>query len=115
MPQLSFEEFPQGRRTDPAGKKVWYTGDDSDFIAFDYQMLDDGRVVLHSALHSDTQGLCEDFLFEVVRRDSALHAARTMVWDAEDYLEEATGDMPASMTEQDFIDHLKQALNAGLH
>ena len=113
--QQNQAETRQERNTDPAGRRVWFTGDDADYIAFDYVILLDGRVVLHSALHSDTLKLYEDFLYEVVDRHEAVDCACSMVTDAEEYLEEATGFWPNIESEQDFVGHLNQALGAGLH
>jgi len=114
MEQMHLQRFQQGAERG-VGKTDWFVGDEFDFVTFDSAVLADGRVSLRSVLFSDTLRLSETFLYEVVGRHEALDCASCMVMDAEQYLEEVTGHETDVGTGEDFIDHLQQAMGAGLH
>ncbi|HYW88884.1 MAG TPA: hypothetical protein VFB50_14005 [Chloroflexota bacterium] len=67
------------RPTDPYGHLTWTIGNADDFHCFDVEMLDDGRIVLHSVVNSETGSFIQDARYEVVRPEYAEKLAREML------------------------------------
>jgi hypothetical protein len=57
--------------TSPYGALEYAIGSGDDFVCFDYAILDNGLVALHSVLNSETDGFIQDGQYVVVALDQA--------------------------------------------
>jgi len=94
---------------------AFYVGSSLQFIAFDYLIIDEERVALHSELHDPDTDTHEDFIYEVAERHEALTALRDMLEDALEYLEEQGYVIDYNLTPNLLIARMTQELGAGLH
>jgi hypothetical protein len=104
----------QGKTTDPLKSGGWWLGNKLDYIGFDYMLLPNGEVALHSALSFSTDNKEEDFLYEVWPRDEAYASLKSMVEDACDYMAEC-GKTIAQVNIESMFEKMRQELTVGLH
>jgi hypothetical protein len=70
--------------TNPYGCLQWAIGNGDDFTCFDYAMLPDGRVILHSTFNTETGSYIGDCNYDVVDALDAPAMALDMVGDGID-------------------------------
>ncbi len=94
-----------GLTTQPTRSQFW-CGDNNFRIGFDFLVLDDGKVALHSFYGNVDDQVAEDFLYEVVESNIALASAVEMVNIALSFLLEE-GAVGVESNLDTFIDALK--------
>jgi hypothetical protein len=77
-----------GSTTNPMRTPFWI-GDDNQRVSFDFLLLDDGNVALHSMYGNIALQLGETFLYEIHSKDDVVAAAISLLADASRYLAEA--------------------------
>lgn len=68
--------------TDPYGHLNWTIGNTDDFYCFDYCILPDGRVILHSVINSETGSFIQDGEYWIGAANEAEDKAWSMLDDA---------------------------------
>lgn len=104
-----------GRTTNPWAALAAYVGSDRGKVAFDYLMLPDGRVVLHSAFVDPGRGTAEDYIYEVVQRREAVQVAEDLINDAAQFLQAEGYPMDWNGGAVDLLRRLAQEVSTGLH
>lgn len=100
-----------GSTTEPTKSNFWL-GDSNYRIAFDFLVLDDGKVALDSFYGNIKGSRAETFLYEVVTARQAVEAASTLTQDAEKFLKEEGCEDLTGNAEQ-FIEQLVIQLELG--
>lgn len=72
---FEWEDLP----TDPYEHITWAVGSDDDFICFDHGVADDGRVVIHAVINSETAHYIESFAMTWCPPEQAVRAAQGIV------------------------------------
>jgi len=93
----------------------WRVGNEANHIWFDFLVLPDGQVTVDSYLVFSDQQVDETFLYEIVDRSEAMHAASTLVEDAVKYLEEGDAGELTWRTCPEFLAKLEAELQAQVH
>lgn len=106
-------EMADGRTTE-VEQAQYYVGNGGTHISFTNLILEDGRVVLHSAIYHGDE-LVEDFLYEVAERHEAVEGAQTMVEDALDHLESLGVTHDGGGHAADWVSRLRAELVNRLH
>jgi hypothetical protein len=78
--------------TNPYGALHWGLGNGDDFHCFDYNGLDDGRIILHAACNSETGSFIMGAGYEVVAADEAIDIAMGMTDMAVEWLYDGGGE-----------------------
>ena len=99
--------------TDPYGSLSYVCGDDEDFYCFEYAIIDNDLVLLHSVINSETGGFLMRNHYMLVTTSSAVPSAVGMFAQADVWYhldrEEGSGEFTNSVLQ--FVEDLKGDLN----
>jgi len=113
--------------TDPYGILSYIIGSNKAFICFDFHVMDEKRVLLHSVVNSEpemmygtngtsrfTASFISDFEYHVVSPDAALSVAEDMIANAIRWCDNNNVKCRhyRSPSQFDWFKHLKSAINA---